>query len=137
MYVSNNFAIKKKILRTNYNNLNIDYFVKFRTKIVIRKKYYWNNMFKNIVEYCKICSICKKMRIYYYKFYKNLFLISLNSVESFIVIFDFIINMLFARNFYIKKTYNVILILMNKFIKYTTYININKTLNAKDFADLI
>ena len=78
------------------------------------------------------------MRVYYYKLYENLFLILLNDVKFFIiVIFDFITNMLFAKNLYIEKTYNVILILINKFIKYVTYININKILNAKNFADLI
>ena len=78
------------------------------------------------------------MRIYYHKLYKNLSLISLNNVEFFtIVIFDFIINMSFAKNFYIKKIYNAILILINKLIKHTTYININKILNAKSFANLI
>ena len=40
MYMSNDSAIKKKIFRTNYNNSNINYFVKFKTEIVIRKKYY-------------------------------------------------------------------------------------------------
>ena len=78
------------------------------------------------------------MRVYYYKLYENLTFISLKNVKSFtIVIFDFIINMLFAKNFYINKIYNVILILINKLIKYTTYININKILNAKNFVDLI
>ena len=78
------------------------------------------------------------MRIYYYKSYKNLFLILSNSVKFFIiVIFDFITDMSFAKNFYTKKTYNVILILVNKFIKHATYIDINKILNTKSFVDLI
>ena len=38
--MSNNFAIKKKKIRTNYDNLNVNHFVKFKTKIAIRKKYY-------------------------------------------------------------------------------------------------
>ena len=95
-------------------------------------------MFKNIAEYCKTCSICQKVRVYYYKSYKNLFSISSNDVESFIIVtFDFIIDMLLARNLYIKKTYNAILVLINKFIKHATYININKILNAKNLANLI
>ena len=138
MYVSNDFAIREKILRTNYDNSNADHFVKFRTEIAIRKKYYWNNMFKNIVEYCKICSICQRVRVHHYKFYENLFLISSNGVELFTTVtLNFIIDMLFAKNFYIGKTYNVILVLMNKFIKHATYIGISKILNAKSFADLI
>ena len=78
------------------------------------------------------------MRVYYYKLYENLTFISLKNVESFIiVIFNFITNMLFAKNFYTNKIYNVILILMNKLIKHATYININKILNTKNLVDLI
>ena len=74
------------------------------------------------------------MRIHYYKLYKNLFFISLNNVKSFtIIILNFITNMLFAKEFYVNKIYNVILILINKLLKHITYININKILNAKKF----
>ena len=95
-------------------------------------------MLKNIVEYCKTCSICQKVRVHHYKSYKNLFLISPNNVELFTTVtFNFITDMPFAKNFYTKKTYNVILVLINKLIKHVTYININKTLNAKNLVNLI
>ena len=45
--------------------------------------------------------------------------------------------MLFARNLYIKKTSNAILILINKLIKYATYIAIIKELNIKNFAKFL
>ena len=78
------------------------------------------------------------MRVHHHKPYKNLFLISSDNVELFtIVILDFITDMSLAKNLYTKKTYNVILVLINKLIKHTTYININKILNAKNLADLI
>ena len=95
-------------------------------------------MLKNIAEYCKICPICQKVRIHHYKPYKNLFSIPSNNVEPFITVtLDFITDMPPARNLYTEKTYDAILILMNKLIKHTTYINTNKTLNAKSLADLI
>ena len=40
MYMSNDSAIKKEILRTNHDNLNADHFVRFKTEAAIRKKYY-------------------------------------------------------------------------------------------------
>jgi len=45
--------------------------------------------------------------------------------------------MLFAKNLYIKKISNAILLLINKLIKYTTYIAIIKELNIKNFAKLL
>jgi len=48
-----------------------------------------------------------------------------------IIIIDFITNMLSAKNLYIEKINNTILILINKLIKHTIYIATIKKLNAK------
>ena len=53
------------------------------------------------------------------------------------IIINFIINILSIKNLYIKKINNTILILINKLIKYATYIIIIKKLNIKDFAKLL
>ncbi len=50
---------------------------------------------------------------------------------------NFITNILFARNLYIKKINNTILILINKLIKYTIYIATIKKLNTKYFAKFL
>jgi len=78
------------------------------------------------------------MRIYYYKLYKELSSISLKNLQLFKTItINFIINILLAKNLYIEKTSNAILILINKLIKYATYIATIKKLNAKDFAKFL
>ena len=78
------------------------------------------------------------MRIHYYKFYNKLILILLNNVNLFnIIIMNFIINLLFTKNLYINKINNFILILINKLIKYISYIIIIKNLNVKKFINII
>ena len=78
------------------------------------------------------------MRIYYYKFYNELISISLNNVNSFyIIILNFIINLLFIKNLYINKIYDFNLILINKLIKYVTYIIIIKDLKINKFINII
>ncbi len=78
------------------------------------------------------------MRIYYYKLYKKLSLISFKDLQFFKTItINFITNILFARNLYIKKINNIILILIDKLIKYAIYIATIKKFNAKIFAKLL
>ena len=78
------------------------------------------------------------MRIYYYKSYNELILILTNSVNSFyIIILKFIINILSIRDLYIDKTYNIILILINKSTKYVTYIIIIKNLKTNKFINIL
>ena len=78
------------------------------------------------------------MRIYYYKPYKELISISLDSVNLFyIVSINFIIDILSTTNSYINKTYDIILILINKLTKYVIYIIIIKNLIVEEFIDII
>ena len=78
------------------------------------------------------------MRVYYYKSYRKLLIISPSGVDSFnTVIMDFIIDILSARDPYINKTCDTILILVNKFIKYVTYIVTIKDLKVDKFANII
>ena len=50
---------------------------------------------------------------------------------------DFIIDMLSTRNSYIDKTYNIILVLIDKLIKYITYIVTIKDLKVDRLVDII
>ena len=78
------------------------------------------------------------MRIHYYKSYKELFSISSNNVISFhIVILNFITNMLSARNLYMKKTCDIILIIINKITKHVTYIAITINLKIDKFINIL
>ena len=78
------------------------------------------------------------MRIHYYKSYNELILILSNNVNSFhIMILNFITNLLFARDLYINKTCDFILILINKLTKHATYITIIKDLKINEFIDII
>ena len=78
------------------------------------------------------------MRIHYYKFYNELILILLNNVNLFyIMILNYIINLLFIKNLCINKICDFILILINKLIKYVTYIIIIKDLKIDKFVNII
>ncbi len=78
------------------------------------------------------------MRTYYYKLYKEFSLISFENSQLFETItINFITNIVFARNLYIEKINNIILILIIKLTKYAIYIATIKKLNAKNFAKLL
>jgi len=64
--------------------------------------------------------------------------ISSESMNSFhMMIMNFIIDMLSAKNSYIEKTNDAILIIINKLIKHTIYISTIKDLNIKKLANLL
>ena len=55
----------------------------------------------------------------------------------YIVIIDFITNILSTRDSYINKIYNIILILINKLRKYVIYIIIIKNLIVEELINII
>jgi len=64
--------------------------------------------------------------------------ISSENVNSFyMMIMNFITNMLSAKNSYIEKTDDAILIIINKLIKHAIYISMIKDLNVKRLANLL
>ena len=94
-------------------------------------------MLFEIDEYVRICFDCQRVRVHHHKLYNKFNFISLNDEDSFhIIIMNFIINMSLARNLYIDKINDAILILMNKLTKHAMYIATIKNLNAKNFAKL-
>ena len=94
-------------------------------------------MLFEIDEYVRICSDYQRVRVHHHKLYNKFNLISSNDEDSFhTMIMNFITDMSLAKNLYINKINDAILILMNKLTKHATYIATIKNLNAKNFAKL-
>ena len=55
----------------------------------------------------------------------------------YIIIINFIINLLFIKNSYSGKINDIILILINKLTKYALYIIITKNLKINKFINII
>ena len=137
IYVLNDFAMKKEIFKTHYDDFFLNHFARVWTENTIRKKYFWLNMLFKINEYVCICFDYQRVRVHHYKLYDKFNFILSNDENSFyIMIMNFIIDMSFMKNSYINKINNVILILMKKLTKHAIYIATIKNLNAKNFAKL-
>jgi hypothetical protein len=76
--------------------------------------------------------------VYYYKLYGKLTLIPPGSTTPFYTItIDFIIDIPPTRDVYIGKTYNIILVLVDKLTKHVIYIATIKDLIVNSLADII
>ncbi len=138
IYVLNDFVIRNEILHMNHDDFEADYFAYTHIKTAIRRKYYWSKMLKEMMKYVHICSNCQRMQMHHHKLYEKLTFISSESMNSFhMMIMNFITDMLFAKNSYIEKTSDVILIIINKLIKHAIYISMIKDLNVERFVNLL
>ena len=89
-------------------------------------------------EYVCICSDCQRVQVHHHKLYEKLMFISSENVNSFhMMIMNFITDMFSAKNSYIEKTSDAILIIIDKLIKHAIYILTIKDLNVKRLANLL
>ncbi len=138
VYVFNDFATRNEILHMNHDDFEADHFACAHIETAIRRKYYWLKMLKEMMKYVRICSDCQQVQVHHHKLYEKLTFIFSESMNSFhMMIMNFIINMLFAKNSYIEKTSDVILIIINKLIKHAVYILMIKDLNIKRLVNLL
>ncbi len=138
VYVLNDFAIRDEILHMNHDDFEADYFTHAHIETAIRRKYYWSKMLKEMTKYVCICSDCQRVQVHHHKFYEKLTFIFSESVNSFhTMIMNFITDMSSAKNLYIEKTSDAILIMIDKLIKHAIYISTIKDLNVKRLMNLL
>ncbi len=138
IYVLNDSVTRDEILCMNHDDFEADHFAYIHIKTAIRRKYYWSKMLKEMTKYVYICSNCQWVQVHHHKLYEKLMFISSESVNLFhMIIMNFITNMFSAKNSYIEKTDDVILIIINKLIKHVIYISMIKDLNIKKLANLL
>ena len=138
VYVFNDSATRDEILHMNHDDFEADHFIHAHIKTAIRRKYYWLKMLKEMMKYVCICSNCQWVQMHYHKLYEKLTFIFSKSMNLFhMIIMNFIINMLFAKNSYIEKTSDAILIIINKLIKHVIYISTIKDLNVERLVNLL
>ena len=138
IYVLNDSATRNEILHMNHDDFEADHFACACIKTAIRRKYFWLKMLKEMMKYVCICLNCQRVQVHHHKLYEKLMFIFSKSVNSFhMMIMNFITDMLSAKNSYIEKTSDVILIIINKLIKHAIYISTIKDLNVKRLANLL
>ncbi len=76
--------------------------------------------------------------MHHHKLYEKLTFISSEDVNSFyMMIMNFITDMSSAKNSYIEKTSDAILIMIDKLIKHAIYVSMIKDLKIKRLANLL
>ncbi len=138
VYVFNDSATRNEILRMNHDDFEADHFAHACIKTAIRRKYYWLKMLKKMTKYVCICLDCQRVRVHHHKLYEKLTFISSEDVNSFyMMIMNFITDMSSAKNLYIEKTSDAILIMIDKLIKHAIYVSMIKDLKIKRLANLL
>jgi hypothetical protein len=126
---------KKEFLKQNHDDSYVDHFKHERIFDLLKKKYFWNNMNKNVKKYIDICSTCHRVKLVKHK--------SHDMLQSFFIFeklkqdwtMNFIIDLSFSKHK--NVVYDSMLMMINRYIKFNLYISSKKTWNAENLTNAL
>jgi hypothetical protein len=133
-YILSNL-LKRKLLKQNHDDSYVDYFEHEKTLNLLKKKYFWNNMNKDVKKYIDSCSICHRVKLVRHKSHDLLqvLLISKSLRQNWTMNFITDLSFLKHRNI----VYDSILMIIDCYIKFNLYISSKKTWNAENLTNAL
>jgi hypothetical protein len=133
-YILSRF-FKRKLLKQNHDDSFAKHFEHKRTLNLLKRKYFWFNMNKNVKKYVDLCSTCHWIKIVRHKSHEMLQSFSLSEDSRQDWTMNFIIDLSSSKHKDI--VHDSILIIMNRYIKFNLYILAKKIWNAEHLIDAL
>ncbi len=134
LYVSEDLSVREKLLKRHHDDLLARHFDADKISELLDCKYYWKSMIKNVKEYINTCDICQRMKMKRYLSYdelRSLFQLTDSWKE---ITMNFIINL--SPSKWKEVMYDLILMIVDHYMKITRYLSIKKTLTVVKLAKL-
>jgi hypothetical protein len=121
--------LRRELLKQNYDDSHANHFEYEKTLELLRRKYWWSNMSKNVREYVISCTKCFLTKFIKHKSYELLqsLLIFAESRKNWTM--NFIIDLSLSKQR--EQIYNAILIIIDRYTKYFKYIAARKDWTTK------
>jgi hypothetical protein len=122
-YIFSNF-LRRELLKQNHDDSHANHFEYEKIFELLRRKYWWFNMSKNVKEYvisCTKCFLTKSIKHKFYELFQSLS-ISQELIKNWTM--NFITDLSFSKRR--EQIYDAILIVINRYTKYFKYISAKK-----------
>ncbi len=133
-YIFSKF-LKREFLKQNHDDSYVDHFEHEKTFDLLKKKYFWNNMSKNVKKYVDICSTCHRVKFVRHKSHDLLQSLSIFETSRQDWTMNFITDLSFSKHKEIA--YDSMLMMIDRYIKFSLYISSKKTWNAEDLTNAL
>ena len=111
------------------------HFDRYKTKTLLRRHWYWDIMSRDVDEYVDSCNVYQRTTVKRYCPYDELTLLSMSTRSWIEMLMNFITNLLvnYERD---KNVYDMLLIVLDRYIKITRYFFYRKTIIIKQLTNL-
>jgi hypothetical protein len=133
-YILSNL-LRRELLKQNHDDSYADHFEHERTLNLLKRKYFWNNMSKDVKKYVDSCSICHRVKFVRHKFHELLQALSISENSRQDWTMNFITDLSSSKHRDI--VYDSILVIIDRYIKFSLYISSKKTWNAENLTNAL
>ncbi len=134
LYVSEDFSVREELLKRHHDDLLARHFDADKISELLDCKYYWKSIIKDVKKYVDTCDICQRMKMKHHLSYdelRSLFRLTDSWKE---ITMNFITDLSSSK--WKKVMYDLILVIVNYYMKMTRYLFTKKTLTVVKLAEL-
>ena len=132
LYVPPEGGARAEVLQSNHDNPLMGHFGYARMLELIRCKYYWPHMVKEIKVYTKSCTACQQAKPTCHKPYRELQSLQQPWGPYTDILMDFIVGLPPSKHW--SKAYNSILIIMDQYTKMVCYVVVRSDIDTPGLA---
>ncbi len=134
LYISEDLSVKEELLKHHYDDSLVKLFDADKINELLNCKYNWKIIIKDVKEYINTCNICQRVKMKHHLSYNELRLLSRLTNLWKKITMNFITDLSSSK--WKKVMYDLILMIINHYMKMTCYLSMKKTLTVVKLAEL-
>lgn len=134
LYIPRGEGLRRELLRLYHDDPLAGHFGRNRTEALLKRRFYWVNMQDDVASYVKGCTVCQGVTARRHKPYGQLQSLPQPDRPFQELSMDFITGLPPTRHN--KEEVDAILVIVDRFTKYSLFFPVRSTINAAELAEL-
>ena len=135
LYVPNDSAVRAELMRIHHDDELAGHFGRDKTEALLRRKYFWPELAKEVAEYVKTCSVCQTMKARHHRPYGEAQALPMPSRAWEEITMDFITDLPPGKLG--DCVYDAILVIVDRYTKMNRYLPTTKKCTSVELAELL
>ncbi len=134
LYIPSEVSVQTELLKHHHDDELMRHFSIEQTLELVSHKYYWPELAKDVKKYVFSCNICQRVKVSKHCLYDEMQMLPHSNSLWEKVTMNMITGLSSSKHS--NSVYDVILVIVDCYIKITQYVSISKTLTAMQLADI-
>lgn len=135
LYVPDDSALRAQLMRVHYDDELASHFGRDKTEALLRRKYYWPELAKDVATYVKTCQMCQVMKPRRHRPYGEGQALPMPSCAWQEMTMDFITDLPPSK--WHDKVVDAILVIVDRYTKMNIYVPTTKRCTSVELASIL